>query len=266
MSPASRSSPLRRIAISVMKSRLTLYHHIDAVVPRVQTVRALSAYPRFLRERRAYERASGFPLSRYDDNPQLTDWIDTTPFDPHYTYQDGWAAREIFQRSPDRHVDVGSRISFVVGLAAFVPVTFIDLRPLQIDLPGLESMRGSILELPYGDGAVPSLSSLHVAEHIGLGRYGDPLDPNGTAKAAQELQRVLARNGSLYFSVPVGRPRTAFNAHRVLDPLWVVDQFDGLRLEGFGGVDDDGAYHADLAPSDFADAHWSCGFYRFTKP
>src|SRR5205823_1724620 len=160
----------------------------------------------------------------------------------HYTYQDAWAAREIFRRQPARHVDIGSRISFVAGLAAFVPVTFIDLRPLEVEIPGLESRRGSILALPYDDESLESVSTLHVAEHIGLGRYGDPLDPGGIEKAAAELQRVLAPGGFLYFSVPVGRAHTAFNAHRVLDPEAVVQLFPSLCLDGFAGVDDDGAF------------------------
>ena len=29
---------------------------------------------------------------------------------------------------PAGHVDVGSRVTFVIGLAAFVPTTFVDLR------------------------------------------------------------------------------------------------------------------------------------------
>ena len=67
-----------------------------------------------------------------------------------------------------------------------------------------------------------------MAEHIGLGRYGDPLDPLGTRKAAAELQRVLAPGGQLLFSLPVGRPRVEFNAHRVHDPHEVASWFDGL--------------------------------------
>jgi SAM-dependent methyltransferase len=204
-------------------------------------------------------------LSRYDDNPQLLDWTDTTPFDPQYTYQDAWAAREIAKRRPLAHVDVGSRITFVIGLSAFVPVTFVDLRPLQIDLSGLESRAGSLLALPFEDGAITSLSCLHVAEHVGLGRYGDPLDPEGTAKAARELQRILAPGGFLYFSLPVGRPRTAFNAHRIHDPVDVLAFFPDLTLDGFAGVDDAGSYHPELEPSALKGSDRALGLYRFAR-
>src|SRR5206468_9735067 len=104
---------------------------------------------------------------------------------------------------PDRHVDVGSHNLFANLLSAVVPVIFLDYRPLNGRLRGLECIGGSILELPFADNSVESLSCLHVAEHIGLGRYGDPLDPEGTKKAARELERVLAKGGNHYFAVPV---------------------------------------------------------------
>jgi hypothetical protein len=34
---------------------------------------------------------------------------------------------------------------------------------------------------------------MHVVEHVGLGRYGDALDPKGDARACAELARVLAQ-------------------------------------------------------------------------
>ncbi len=223
--------------------------------------------PRFLRDRRRYsELADGQSRPRWsDDWPALTDATSTTPFDPHYTFQDGWAARQIAARKPARHVDVGSRISFVIGLSAFIPITFIDVRPLEVQLSGLDSRPGSLLELPYADGELASLSCLHVAEHIGLGRYGDPLDPQGTIKAARELQRVLASRGTLYFSLPVGRKRVAFNAHRVHDPREVPALFPELRLEGFAAVDDQGRFYEETDPEAVAHCEWGCGLYRFTR-
>jgi hypothetical protein len=248
-----------------LRARYVVGFYTDAVMPRNQVREALRSFPRFLRERREYERLSGQPMRRSDDYPQLLDRTMASPFDPHYTYQDGWAAREIHSRLPARHVDVGSRVSFVVGLTAFVPVTFIDVRPLDAVMPNLEPRAGSVLEMPFEDQTVVSLSCLHVAEHIGLGRYGDPLDPDGTRKAAAELQRVLSPGGHLYFSVPVGAPRTQFNAHRVFDPREVPRLFPELRLEAFSGVDDQGRWPPVLEPRDLTGAAWGCGLYLFTR-
>ena len=248
-----------------MTSFNTLRHYVEAAIPWPQMLVALRAYPAYLRDRRAYGALLGERLRRHQDNPQLLDRTATSPFDPHYTHQDAWAAREVFRRRPDRHVDVGSRITFVVGLTAFTHVTFVDLRPLDAEIPGLETLPGSVLRLPFDDRSVESLSCLHVAEHIGLGRYGDPLDPHGTQKAARELERVLAPGGALYFSLPVGEPRTAFNAHRVHDPEEVVGFFPGLRLAEFSGVADDGRWQERLSPRDLMGSFWGCGFYRFTR-
>jgi SAM-dependent methyltransferase len=255
----------RRVVRSAIAAKLITYHYVDAIAPRNEVSAAVRGLPRYLRDRRRYERLTDERLSRYDDNPQLKDWTATSPYDAHYTYQDAWAAREIFARKPGRHVDVGSRISFVMGLTAFVPVVFVDLRPLEVEFPNLESRAGTVLDLPFEGTSVESLSCLHVAEHIGLGRYGDPLDPHGTEKAAAELARVLAPGGQLYFSLPVGEPRTNFNAHRVHDPRAIPALFPDLRLEAFAGVDDGGRFHPETEPEALAGSGWACGLYRFSR-
>jgi len=262
---AARSPEVAQLARNAVRVHEIARHYLHAVAPTPSIGGALRAYPRYLRERRRYAEISGEALDRYEDNPQLLDWSPTSPFDPHYTYQDAWAARAVAALAPERHVDVGSRVSFATGLSAFVPVTFIDLRPLEVTLAGLECREGSLLDLPFGDGAVASLSCLHVAEHVGLGRYGDPLDPMGTRRAAGELARVLAPDGQLLFGLPVGRPRTNFNAHRVHDPREVVELFAGLTLASFAAVDDSGRFHPEARPGDLVGADWGCGLYRFTR-
>ena len=41
------------------------------------------------------------------------------------------------------------------------------------------------------------------------------LDPSGTIRVCEELDRVLADDGLLVFSLPVGKRRTMYNAHRI---------------------------------------------------
>ena len=67
----------------------------------------------------------------------------------------------------------------------------VDICPWSLPLDTVEFRKGSILNLPFEDATVPSVSSLCVVEHIGLGRYGDPLDPYGSEKAIQELKRIV---------------------------------------------------------------------------
>jgi hypothetical protein len=100
---------------------------------------------------------------------------------------------------------------------------------------------------------------------LGLGRYGDPLNPSGTRQSAAELSRVLAPGGDLYFSVPVGRPRVEFNAHRVHTPAQVAALFADLELESFAAEGDDGAYTQRAELDAFANAHYACGMFWFRK-
>jgi SAM-dependent methyltransferase len=154
---------------------------------------------------------------------------------------------------------------FVNLLSAILPVTFVDYRPLSARMEGLTNCSGDIRSLPFPDESIKSLSCLHVAEHIGLGRYGDPLNPQGTRQACAELQRVLAPGGNLYFALPVGKARVCFNAHRIHTPETIMEYFIGLELVEFSGVQDDGRYVADVGLDEFNESLYSCGMFWFRK-
>lgn len=234
------------------------------------TLRALPCVPgrywSFWRDMVRYRRLAGegAPTLR-DVFPCIHD-RGSNPFDPHYFYQDVWAFREVVRRAPRRHVDVGSTAIFVGMVSAVAEVTFVDIRPLDVSIERYEYRPGSILSLPFESASVESLSCLHVAEHIGLGRYGDPLDPEGTRKAAAELTRVLAPGGQLLFSVPIGRPRTEFNAHRIHSSTQVLGFFPGLRLKAYAGVDDRGQFSRSRQVSELDGCDYGCGFFALEKP
>ena len=183
-----------------------------------------------------------------------------------YFYQAVWAARQIADSRPARHVDVGSHLFYVGMLSAIVPVTFVDIRPTRLDLPGFRFQQGSLLDLPFPDHSLMSLSCLHVVEHVGLGRYGDLINPDGTQLALKELARVLAVGGAFYLSAPIGRPHIRFNAHRVLAASWILEWCRPLELVAFAAVDARGAYHPVAGVRDYDDAPECYGFFRLTRP
>lgn len=229
-------------------------------------LKALWEYVRFLVDAFRYKRldpsARIFTRSLY---PRLHDRTSMTPVDAQYFYQQLWAFEHIMRLRPPRHVDIGSSYQMSGYLAAFLPTEFVDIRPIDVEREGLTVTRGSLLALPFPSQSVPSLSCLHVLEHIGLGRYGDPLDPHGTEHACRELSRVLSPEGSLYVSVPIGEERLCFNAHRVTSPSRVLTWFPDLSLQEFSAVDGR-RFRAHADPADFEHAEYALGMYRFTRP
>jgi hypothetical protein len=185
-----------------------------------------------------------------------------------YFHQDLWAARKIFETRPARHVDVGSRIDgFVAQCLTFMDVEVVDIRPLSDPPRGMIFRRADAVHMTgFADDSVPSLSSLNVAEHFGLGRYGDKIDPDAHVTFMKSLQRVLAPGGKLYFSVPLsGHERVEFNAHRVLSPTTVTNAFDRVRLVSFSIIKDDGRMYEDTEPSVAMNQRFGCGLFEFAK-
>lgn len=110
---------------------------------------------------------------------------------------------------------------------------------------------------------------MHVVEHIGLGRYGDPLDYNGDLKAINELIRVLQPGGNLLFVVPIGAPVIMFNAHRIYSYSQIISYFDQLDLKEFSLIPDNGAEVGIIenASEDLANKQrYACGCFWFKKP
>jgi len=222
--------------------------------------------PRFLRHFIKYTRIKGSQkVGIIDIQPCLGDWDTFTPFDAHYFYQGGWLARKLFETKPFNHVDIGSSILTISVISALANTIFMDYRPLRAFLPGLISIAGDILKLPFTNDSIHSLSCLHVIEHIGLGRYGEPLDPQGSLRAALELQRVVKPRGRLFLSLPVGRERICFNAHRVFSPDSVLKMFPKLRLVEFSYVNDEGQLMEYCVPSSANDLQYGCGLFVFEK-
>ena len=227
---------------------------------------SLGALPRYLAEWNSYnKRASTQPISFRDSYPCLADRVVATPFDPHYFFQAAWLARRLHEKNPSFHVDVGSSAMMINVLSAGVKTVFVDYRPLRARLSNLSSLAGDIVRLPFQDGSITSLSCLHVLEHVGLGRYGDPINPDGSLLAAAELQRVLKRGGRLFLSVPVGRERVCFNAHRVFSPGTVRCFFQELSLKAFSLVDDAGRFNEEVPPETAVNLEYGCGLFEFVK-
>jgi len=230
----------------------------------------LGDYFAFTRALKGQKSAQGrFSIRLRDFYPQVKDKTVKTGFDRHYVYHTSWAARVIAETKPARHVDISSSLYFSGLVSAFVPVDFYDYRPADLRLSNLTSSHGDLMKLPFADASVPSLSCMHTIEHIGLGRYGDPIDPEGDIKACKELSRSLAKGGKLLFVTPVGsRAMIEWNAHRIYTHEQVLALFPGLELVEFSLIPehvDAGGLIRNANPSLLKDEKYACGCFVFTK-
>lgn len=218
--------------------------------------------------RQAAARGARFALRWRDRWPCLEDRTADTPFDRHYVYHTAWAARVLAERRPTKHVDISSSLYFCAIASAFVPVDCYDFRPPRLELDGLRCDRADLLALPFDSGSIPSLSCMHVLEHVGLARYGDPLDYNADLRAFAELERVLAPGGDLLVVVPVGKPRIQFNAHRIYAPSQIRDAFAALELRELSLIPDDpevGGLIRNAPWALAAEQRYACGCFWFTR-
>lgn len=224
------------------------------------------AYIRFFKSWKQYKSMGGNATFRYIAPFLYFKKEDTQTGGGHYFYQDIWALRHLAKINPVMHYDIGSRFDGFVGQAtAICPVTSIDIRPPGFTLPGFHFLQGDILQLPFADNSLASLSCLHTIEHIGLGRYGDAINPKGFEQALLQLQRVMAPGGYLLLSMPVGKERTEFNAQRVLDPGTCIGYLTGMDLVEFSVVTEKNEFVVNTAPQDYRNAVYCCGLYLFRK-
>tara|TARA_Y100000310_G_scaffold162144_1_gene162076 strand:+ start:122 stop:868 length:747 start_codon:yes stop_codon:yes gene_type:complete len=77
--------------------------------------------------------------------------------------------------------------------------------------------------------------SISSYEHDGLGRYGDPLNPNGDIEAMVNTKKFLNKDSLLYLAVPIGIDKVVFNKHRVYGPNRIKKLLSGWEtVDRFG--------------------------------
>lgn len=252
-------------------SLVGLYRTIRAIGLDPRRLRFAGQFPRYLRDLNRWKRRGGSVSSLF---PVLNDWSDQAgSASSAYFHQDMLVARKIFAAQPLRHIDVGSRIDgFVAHLAVFRKVEVLDIRPLQTPVHNVRFIQADLMNVPQDlQSSAESLSCLHALEHFGLGRYGDPIDPEGHLKGFKSLVSMLQPNAAFYLSFPIGRPVVEFNAHRVFGCEEVLSWpgSELLEIRGFDFVDDEGALHenvpVDRIASQCADLRHGCGIYTFIR-
>lgn len=225
----------------------------------------------FYKFKRQGNGASEFPFGT--PCPVLSDSSDGAGVSSgHYFHQDLLVARKIYINSPDKHVDIGSRIDgFVAHVATFRNIEVFDIRPQENKIKNILFKKIDLTDIrPDFFNYCDSISSLHVVEHIGLGRYGDKLDYNGHVKAIDNIYKILKVGGRFYFSVPIGKQRIEFNAHRVFGLKYLLKLFQSkFIIQNFSYVDDAGDLFENVDVNNFLENDcnciYGCGIFEMIK-
>jgi SAM-dependent methyltransferase len=182
-----------------------------------------------------------------------------------YFHQDLLVARKIYGNKPLRHIDIGSRTDgFVAHVAVFRPIEIIDIRPLQTKVQNISFLQADFMK-PLPNELIDccdSVSSLHAIEHFGLGRYGDPIDPDGHLKALNNIYQMLKKKGTFYFGVPFGPQRIEFNGQRVFSMNYLLSLLvSRYEVIEFSYVDDAGDLHENVTLDEGnISTNWNCNY------
>lgn len=234
-------------------------------------VRFMFGIPRYVRDFFSF-RAKYSGLIKFQ--PCLHDWYDEGGVTKNeYFWQDLLVARMIFEADPERHVDIGSRVDgFIAHIASFREIEVFDVRPITTKISGVKFKQADLMK-PLGSlkGYCDSLSCLHALEHFGLGRYGDPVDPEGFVRGFVNMSALIRQGGTFYLSVPIGIERVEFNANRVFDPRIIVRLAtkNSLQFTALTVIRSDGEVESlgleEIRFSDLARQHYVLGIFTFVK-
>jgi hypothetical protein len=191
----------------------------------------------------------------------------------HYFHQDLIVANKIYKKNPSRHIDIGSRLDgFVTHVASFRKIEIFDLRNIGVSKhSNIISAQIDITKKSVATEITDSLSCLHTIEHLGLGRYGDDLDPDGHIKGFKNLLKLLAKEGLLYISFPIAtKSRLEFNEQRVFQYeeilQWLKVCGDNYILECFDFIDDSDNIYLNYNISNIIEKlNYGCGIYTIKK-
>lgn len=82
------------------------------------------------------------------------------------------------------------------------------------------------------------LLSISSIEHDGLGRYGDPINPDADLETMDVLRSYIKPNGLFFLTVPIGLDRIVFNSHRIYGPHRLPKLLEKWSILDTFGYDD----------------------------
>ena len=141
--------------------------------------------------------------------------------------------RVVSQRTLTRGADIGCATGCFPAMQLVTGIercTVFEVRPVEANDDRIEIR---VQDLTYAEDVEAEfdlVTCLSTIEHVGLGRYGDQLDPWGDLKMAANLRRILRPGGVMLISFPIGAGSVVYNAHRIYSPLRRSALFGDLTL------------------------------------
>ncbi len=100
--------------------------------------------------------------------------------------------------------------AYLAALVAEAPAELVGVDLAEAVVPGIETVRADVRELPFADGSFDQVLLVSTLEHVGADNtvygLGAEADAAGRLEALRELRRVLRPRGSVLVTVPLGEP------------------------------------------------------------
>jgi SAM-dependent methyltransferase len=115
-------------------------------------------------------------------------------------------------------LDLGCVGSVLTGIASRFghQVTAVDLNDIEYEMPRVTFRKGDIDELDFDDRQFDVIMNCSMIEHVGLeNRYGSRKILDGDLMAMEKLGKLLAADGRMILTIPVGVDANISPFHRI---------------------------------------------------
>ena len=138
-------------------------------------------------------------------------------------------------QGPGATLDFGADVAFLALAAAQRghDVVALDRLPSALDYrhERVDFVQGDILERPLANRAFDQILNCSSIEHVGLsGRYGSSEATDGDLEAMAVLRDLLAPEGRMFLTIPVGRDLVCAPKHRIYGAERLPRLLDGFRV------------------------------------
>ena len=130
-------------------------------------------------------------------------------------------------------------------------VTTVDYNPPVSEYPEITTV--GVEQFEKEDRKYDVLISYSSLEHDGLGRYGDPIDPDGDLKRMQSYLDIIKPDGQFFLGVPGGKDALVWNAHRIYGEIRFPMLVKGWKVTDFFL---DGFTREQLLEAEYEDTWW----------